>query len=103
MCASAGCIGCAGSVPEIQISSKRRLHYILLHAAHHSHLLCVRTQAGTSKRVRLLADATGLYSLIVGFVVGLIAVVIGTLAGKPATPEMLQEFEDVKNKNVAGA
>lgn len=50
-----------------------------------------------------IGDATGLYSLIVGFVVGLIAVVIGTLAGKPATPEMLQEFEDVKNKNVAGA
>ncbi len=50
-----------------------------------------------------IGDATGLYSLVVGFAVGLIAVVIGTLVGKPATAEMLQEFEDVKNKNVAGA
>lgn len=50
-----------------------------------------------------IGNATGLYSLLVGFVVGLIAVVIGTLAGKPATPEMLQEFEDVRTKNVAGA
>lgn len=50
-----------------------------------------------------IGEATGLYSLIVGFAVGLIAVVIGTHAGKPATPEMLQEFEDVKNKNVAEA
>lgn len=50
-----------------------------------------------------IGNATGLYSLIVGFAVGLIAVVIGTLAGKPATAEMLQEFEDVKNKRVEGA
>ena len=50
-----------------------------------------------------IGNATGLYSLIVGFAVGLLAVIIGTLAGKPATPEMLQEFDDVKNKNVAGA
>ena len=52
---------------------------------------------------KTIGDATGLYSLLVGFIVGLIAVVIGTLAGKPATPEMLQEFEDVKNKNIVGA
>ncbi len=50
-----------------------------------------------------IGEATGLYSLVVGFIVGLIAVVIGTKAGKPATPEMIQEFEDVKNKNVAEA
>lgn len=50
-----------------------------------------------------IGEATGLYSLIVGFAVGLIAVVIGTKCGKPATPEMLQEFEDVKNKNVQEA
>lgn len=50
-----------------------------------------------------IGNATGLYSLVVGFAVGLIAVVIGTLLGKPATEEMIQEFEDVKNKNVANA
>ena len=50
-----------------------------------------------------IGAATGLYSLIVGFVLGLIAVIIGSLVGKPATPEMIAEFEDVKNKNVVGA
>ncbi len=52
---------------------------------------------------KTIGEVTGLYSLVVGFAVGLIAVVIGTLLGKPATQEMLQEFEDVKNKNVVGA
>lgn len=50
-----------------------------------------------------IGAATGLYSLIVGFVLGLIAVTIGSLVGKPATEEMIKEFEDVKNKNVAEA
>ena len=50
-----------------------------------------------------IGSATGLYSLIVGFVLGLIAVIIGSLAGKPATEEMIKEFEDVKNHNVAEA
>ena len=50
-----------------------------------------------------IGQVTGLYSLFVGFILALIAVVIGSLVGKPATPEMIQEFEDVKNKNVAGA
>lgn len=50
-----------------------------------------------------IGQVTGLYSLFVGFILALIAVVIGSLVGKPATPEMIQEFEDVKNKNVQGA
>ena len=50
-----------------------------------------------------IGQMTGLYSLFVGFILGLIAVVIGSLVGKPATPEMISEFEDVKNKRVAGA
>ena len=50
-----------------------------------------------------IGQVTGLYSLFVGFILGLIAVVIGSLVGKPATPEMISEFEDVKNKRVAGA
>ena len=49
-----------------------------------------------------IGQVTGLYSLFVGFILGLIAVVIGSLVGKPATPEMISEFEDVKNKRVAG-
>ncbi len=53
--------------------------------------------------VQTIGQATGLYSLIVGFVVGLIAVMIGSFAGKPATSEMIRAFEDVKNKKAAGA
>ena len=44
-----------------------------------------------------IGDATGLYSLLIGFIVGLLAVAIGSLCSKAPTDEMLREFEDVKN------
>ncbi len=43
-----------------------------------------------------LGTATGLYSLVVGFAVSFIAIVIASFAGKAPDAEMIQEFEDVK-------
>ena len=43
-----------------------------------------------------LGKATGLYSLVVGFGLGLIAIIAVSLATKSPSEEMLQEFEDVK-------
>ena len=43
-----------------------------------------------------LGKATGLYSLVVGFGLGLIAIIAVSLATKAPSEEMLQEFEDVK-------
>ena len=43
-----------------------------------------------------LGSATGLYSLVVGFAVSFIAIVIASLTGKAPSEEMLREFEDVK-------
>lgn len=43
-----------------------------------------------------LGNATGLYSLVVGFAVSLIAIIIAGVAGKAPSKEMLQEFEDVR-------
>ena len=45
---------------------------------------------------RTLGSATGLYSLVVGFAVSLIAIVAASLIGKAPSEEMLKEFEDVK-------
>ncbi len=44
-----------------------------------------------------IGDATGLYSLAVGFVIGLIAVVIGSFCSPEPDSEILQEFEDVRS------
>lgn len=49
-----------------------------------------------------LGTVTGLYSLVVGFTLSLLCIVVGSLCTKAPTEEMLQEFEDVKNGNVAG-
>ena len=43
-----------------------------------------------------LGKATGLYSLVVGFGLGLIAIIAVSLTTKTPSEEMLQEFEDVK-------
>ena len=47
-----------------------------------------------------LGAATGLYSLLVGFALSLVAIVVVSLLTPPPTEEMLQEFEDAKNGNV---
>ncbi len=44
-----------------------------------------------------LASATGLYSLVVGFVASLVCMVIVTLLTKAPSKEMIDEFEYVKN------
>ena len=49
-----------------------------------------------------LGDSTGLYSLIVGFVVSLIAIVIASKCSKAPSEEILREFEDVKVNNIPG-
>ena len=47
-----------------------------------------------------LGAATGLYSLLVGFGMSLLAIVVVSLLTPPPTEEMLREFEDAKNGNV---
>ena len=49
-----------------------------------------------------LGAVTGLYSLVVGFGLSLLCIVVVSLCTKAPSEEMLQEFEDVKNGNVAG-
>ncbi len=49
-----------------------------------------------------LGAATGLYSLLVGFVLSLIVIIVVSLCTKAPSEEILQEFDDVKNGNVAG-
>ena len=44
--------------------------------------------------------ATGLYSLVIGFALSLLAIVIVSLATKAPSREMVREFEDVQNKRV---
>ena len=43
-----------------------------------------------------IGNVTGLYSLAVGFVVGLAAVVVGSLCTKAPSAEIIREFEDVE-------
>ena len=43
-----------------------------------------------------LGGTTGLYSLVVGFALSFIAIVIASFVGKAPSEEMLKEFEDVK-------
>lgn len=47
-----------------------------------------------------LGASTGLYSLVVGFGLSLVAIVVVSLLTPPPTEEMLQEFEDAKNGNI---
>lgn len=51
---------------------------------------------------KTLGTVTGLYSLVVGFGLGLLAIVVVSLLTPPPTEEMLQEFEDVKTGNIEG-
>ena len=48
-----------------------------------------------------LGAVTGLYSLVVGFALSAVMIVIVSLLTPAPSKEMLQEFEDVKNGNVA--
>ncbi len=43
-----------------------------------------------------LGDVTGLYSLFIGFILSLIAIVIGSLCTKAPSEAMMKKFEDVK-------
>ena len=47
-----------------------------------------------------LGSATGLYSLVVGFGLGLIMIVLFSLLTKAPSEEMLKEFDDVKTGNM---
>ena len=47
-----------------------------------------------------LGVATGLYSLVVGFGLSIICIVVVSLLTPPPTEEMLREFEDVKNGTI---
>ena len=49
-----------------------------------------------------LGTVTGLYSLVVGFALSLLCIVVVSLCTEEPTAEMLQEFEDVKTGNIAG-
>ncbi len=49
-----------------------------------------------------IGGLTGIYSLLVGFAISLVAIVIVSLMTKAPTAEMLQEFEDVRTGNVEG-
>ncbi len=48
-----------------------------------------------------LGAATGLYSLVVGFALSAVMIVIVSLLTPPPTQEMIQEFEDVQTGNIA--
>ncbi len=48
-----------------------------------------------------IGSVTGLYSLVVGFAVSLLAIVVVSLSTKAPTAEILQEFEDVNNNKLA--
>ncbi|MCM1209676.1 MAG: sodium/proline symporter PutP [Ruminococcus sp.] len=47
-----------------------------------------------------LADSTGIYSLLVGFFVSLVFIVLFTLITKPVSQDVIDEFEAVKNNNI---
>ena len=56
-------------------------------------------EAGNAIRVTI-GDYTGLYSLLVGFIISLICIVVVSLLTPAPDAEILQEFDDVKNKRV---
>jgi sodium/proline symporter len=47
-----------------------------------------------------LGTYTGIYSLLVGFFVSLLFIVVFSLATPRVSNEIIQEFEDVKNGNI---
>lgn len=47
-----------------------------------------------------LGTVTGLYSLVVGFAVSLLAIVIISLVTPAPSSEMVEEFEDVSQKRI---
>lgn len=47
-----------------------------------------------------IGKATGLYSLVVGFALSLLAIVVVSICTKAPSAEMLQEFEDVQKNNL---
>lgn len=47
-----------------------------------------------------LAESTGIYSLLVGFFVSLVFIVVFTLITKPVSQDVIDEFEAVKNNNI---
>lgn len=47
-----------------------------------------------------LGAATGIYSLLIGFIVSIVLIVVVSLCTKAPSEEILQEFEDVKNGKV---
>ena len=56
-------------------------------------------EAGNAIRVTI-GGYTGLYSLLVGFIISLICIVVVSLLTPAPDAEILQEFDDVKNKRV---
>ena len=48
-----------------------------------------------------LGSVTGLYSLVVGFALSLCCIIVVSLMTEAPSEEILEEFEDVKNGNVA--
>ena len=48
-----------------------------------------------------LGSYTGLYSLVIGFALSMFCIVVFSLVTKEPTEEMLKEFEDVKNREMA--
>ena len=46
-----------------------------------------------------IGAATGLYSLVVGFAISFVVIVVVSLLTPAPSAEMLKEFEDVKNGN----
>lgn len=51
---------------------------------------------------RTLGSETGLYSLVVGFALSMVMIIVVSLLTPPPSAEMLKEFEDVRTGNVAG-
>lgn len=50
--------------------------------------------------VNTLGTQTGLYSLVIGFAISLVLIIIFSLTTKKPSEEMLQEFTDMKNNNI---
>lgn len=51
---------------------------------------------------RTLGSETGLYSLVVGFALSMVMIIVVSLLTPPPFAEMLKEFEDIRTGNVAG-
>ena len=47
-----------------------------------------------------LGTATGLYSLVIGFAISILSIIIASLTTKAPDKEILQEFDDVVNGKV---